>query len=161
MMMDELTHRTGITKTGRLIESSFPPAPQQRHTNRHVRACATMAPPPGPQTVEELITADGRVAFPDIVQYRLKRWDPAAQAYMPAELVDLPPTFETHPDEHAHELARKAGQQPRPATLPYLAVVYDLDAYDSLKATGVLHAAHMTSPMDERVAVDNRTAPGA
>ncbi|NUB15470.1 hypothetical protein GAY28_24510 [Azospirillum brasilense] len=161
MMMDELTHRTGITRTGRLIESSFPPTQPQRHANRHLRACATMAPPPGEATVLEQVTADGRVAFPTIVQYQLKRWDETAQAYVPAELVDLPPTFETHPDEHAHDLARKAGQQPRPATLPYVAVVHDLDAYDRLKATGVLHAAHMTAPEDERMAGDNRAAPGA
>ncbi|AWJ85138.1 hypothetical protein TSH58p_17385 [Azospirillum sp. TSH58] len=160
-MMDELTHRTGITATGRHLNSPFEPTQEVRHTNRHLRACATMAPPPGEATVLEQVHPDGRVAFPDIVQYQLKRWDETAKAYVLAELVDLPPTFETHPDEHAHDLARKAGQQPRPATLPYVAEVHDLDAYDSLKATGILHAAHMTAPEDERTAVDNRAAPGA
>lgn len=159
--MDELTHLTGITKTGRHLNSPFELTPRERQANRHIRACATMAPPPGPLAVDEMITADGRHAFPTVVQYRLKRWDQTAKAYLPAELVDLPPAFETHPDEHAHELARQAGQQPRPATLPYVAVVHDLDAYDRLKATGVLHAAHMAAPEEERVAVDNRAAPGA
>lgn len=161
MMMDELTHRTGITATGRHLNSPFEPTQEVRHANRHLRACATMAPPPVEVAVLDQQYPDGRHAFPTVVQYQLKRWDPAAQAYVPAETVDLPPTFDTHPDEHAHDLARKAGQQPRPATLPYVAVVHDLDAYDRLKATGVLHAAHMTAPEDERTAVDNRAAPGA
>lgn len=160
--MDELTHKTGIDAQGRRIHGSVAePTQGERHENRMRRAAATMNSPPGRLELREVIAEDGRHAYPDVVQYRLRRWVDAAQDYVPTELVDLPPTAETHPDDHAEELARKAGNGFLPTSVPYEAVVHDLGAYDRLKACGLLDVGHRLPPAAVPEVIDNRAAPGA
>jgi hypothetical protein len=121
--MDDLTFRSGIDAQGRKIHGGAElPNQGERHQNRMLRACATMAPAPGPLTVEELEAEDdGRKAYPLVVQYRILRLVAAAQEYVPAEVVDLPPL---EPESH------------------YEVIVHDLAAYDRLKATGALDVGH-------------------
>ena len=117
----------------------------ERHTARHRAACATMAPPPAVRRLRAVHRADGRTAYPEVVRYRIYRWNAAEGAYRPAEEVDLPPTVDSHPDDHMRELARIARRPFQPVTLPYVAEVRDLAQYDLLKAHGVLEHGHRTA----------------
>ncbi|TWA69706.1 hypothetical protein FBZ84_103423 [Azospirillum baldaniorum] len=114
----------------------------ERHAARHREACVTMALPPPIRRIRAVRRADGRVAYPEVVRYRLYRWNEAEETYRPAELVDLPPTVESHPDEHMRERARASRRPFLPVTLPYVADVRDLVLYERLKARGVLEHGH-------------------
>lgn len=134
-----------------------------RHAARHAAAAATIITPTFPALSRAVVHADGRIAYPSVVRYQLMRWDEAAEVYAEGELVDLPPTEESHPDEHAADLARRCGQQPRACTVPYRVVVQpgQLATYEHLKARGSLDIGHRTSPRAVRQPVDRRAAPGA
>lgn len=163
--MDSLTHRTGIDRRGLFVAHGGGDSPQHvsqpdRHANRHRRACATLpGGPASPLSVMEHVAEDGRCAYPDIVQYRIKRWDATAQDYVPVELIDLPPTVESHPDEYAQDLARQTGKSGQPCTLPYGVIVHNLMAYESLKARGLLEYGHRLPPVAGTEVTDNRDAP--
>lgn len=160
--MDDLTFKTGIDLQGRKIHGGGPlPSQGERHENRHIRAASTITSKGEPLDVIGLGYPDGRIAYPEVVRYQLRRWDVAARAYVDAELVDLPPTAETHPDPHAEEMARKAGKGFLPTTLPYRAVVRNLSAYDRLGQSGLLDIGHRLPPAAVPEVVDNRVAPGA
>ena len=89
-----------------------------------------------------VITTDGRLGVPDIVQYRLWRGGAAGQ------LLSVPPTVRTHPDPDSDRrppitspMAAKAWADWRPvarASLPYVTIVHDRDAYLLLSAMGFL-----------------------
>ena len=131
----------------------------ERHAARHREACATMAPPPVIQRIRAVRRADGRTAYPEAVRYRLYRWNEAEKAYRPAELVDLPPTVESHPDDHMRELARIARRRFLPVTLPYVADVRDLALYERLKARGALEHGHRVAMDDGGEPIDKHAAP--
>lgn len=102
----------------------------RRHRERHAAAVLTMQPPTIPRDVsfDTHIRPDGRTCWPLIVQYRLAS----------GELVDLPPTKDSHPD---HARYRQEGPL---ASLPYKLVIHDLDAYHELARSGLLYSdAHV------------------
>lgn len=124
--MDALTHKTGITPQGRLIHGDQPePTLAERHANRLRRACATMVPLSPPVAVRTVGHADGRTAYPDVVQYQVQCWSAADRAHMPV-LIDLPPT---DPAE------------------TYRIVVHDLPVYDRLQQAGALEFGHRLPPV--------------
>jgi hypothetical protein len=110
----------------------------RRHEERHAAAVATIARSPTlPVPPMEFVTADGRRGWPLVVEYRVHRGDRSAQEYAPA-MEPVPPA------------------EPEVA---YEAVVHDLDAYDRLKAAGVLEIGHRLPPAATPEVVDNRAAP--
>lgn len=131
----------------------------ERHATRHREACATMAPPPAIRRIRAVRRADGRVAYPEVVRYRLYRWNETEEAYRAAELVDLPPTVESHPDEHMRARARASRRPFLPVTLPYVADVRDLALYDHLKARGALEHGHRVAMDDGGEPIDQHAAP--
>ncbi|PNQ99363.1 hypothetical protein C1S70_07290 (plasmid) [Azospirillum argentinense] len=131
----------------------------ERHAARHREACATMAPPPAIRRIRAVRRADGRVAYPEVVRYRLYRWNEAEEAYRAAELVDLPPTVESHPDEHMRERARASRRPFLPVTLPYVADVRDLVLYERLKARGALEHGHRVAMDDGGEPIDKHAMP--
>lgn len=134
---------------------------QDHHAARFAAAVATISSKPWAGKLAMVLHADGRRSWPQVVRYRVKRWSPAAGLYVPAELVDLPPTAETHPDEFAAEAARASNKPVRPTSLPYEVNVLNLAAYEWLAARGWLLHGHLYPPADAPAAIDNRTAPGA
>lgn len=149
--------------------TAHPPAPiaarlaplrlPERHAARHREACATMAPAPAIRRIRAVRRADGRVAYPEVVRYRLYRWNEAEEAYCAAELVDLPPTVESHPDEHMRGRARASRRPFLLVTLPYVADVRDLVLYDRLKARGALEHGHRVAMDDGGEPIDKHAAP--
>lgn len=135
---------------------------QTRHAERHDAAVEKgITPPLRDPRMRARMCADGRIAYPDVVMYRVSRWDEESRSYVPAETVPLPPTCDQYPDEHAKELARLARQEPRPVGLPYEAIIHDLEAYEWLKAHGLLDCGHRTPPgAHVGPVVDLRPAPG-
>lgn len=130
-----------------------------RHAARHARAVLTTAPRQPAIQVREYVHEDGRHSFPDVAQYVIQRWDDASGRYVEGETVDLPPTADTHPDEHAQELARQSGRPQMPCSLPYRVQVHDLAAYERLKQLGALDICHRIATAQP--ALDERRAPGS
>lgn len=100
-----------------------------------------------------VVHADGRVGYPDVLQYRLVE-GPEAGA-----LVDVPPTFATHPHPDPVALARALGHG-MPMIRPscdYVEVIHDRAAYDELAARGFWNAPWHTGPCG--VVADSRPAP--
>lgn len=133
----------------------------QRHKARHRAACATVAPPPHLRRLRAVHHADGRTAYPDVIQYQLYRWDEAEGCYLPAESLDLPPMLEEHQDDHMRELARASRRPFLPTTVPYIAIVHDLAMHDHLRQHGLLDHGHSYRPGEFAASTDNRAAPGA
>ncbi len=65
---------------------------------------------------------DGRRAFPAVVQYRVGN-----------DVLDLPPTVESHRDTGAKDGVR---------SLPWKPVVHDRGLYERLWTAGLLHSGH-------------------
>ena len=61
------------------------------------------------------VHADGRISFPSVVQYRVGD-----------EILDLPPTVESHPDPE------------RPGSLPWHEIIHDIGGYLVLSMRGWL-----------------------
>ena len=91
-----------------------------------------------------VVTTDGRVGVPDIVQYRIERGRHAGR------LLSVPPTVASHPDPASATrppIGSPAGAKawaewrPRPRySLPYVLVIHDWPAYRELSAMGFLAA---------------------
>ncbi|WP_376959688.1 hypothetical protein ABNQ39_07195 [Azospirillum sp. A26] len=130
---------------------------------RFAAAVSTIPPAEAARNrLKACLHADGRTSYPEVVQYRLKDFDPVNLTYEPTgPLVNLPPTAESHPDTHAADLAGRSGKGALPVSLPYIAVVHDLPAYDALKARGLLEIGHRIRLEDIGASVDRRPAPGA
>ena len=156
--MTSITHSTARPPVPIAAGSATIRLPE-RHAARHRDACATMAPPPGARRIRAVHRADGRVAYPEVVRYRLHRWNETEGTYRAAELVDLPPTVESHPDEHMRERARASRRPFLPVTLPYVADVWDLVLYDRLKARGALEHGHRVAMDDGGEPIDKHAAP--
>jgi len=138
--------RKAAARVAAAVSTIAPPTPAEAAGNR-LRAC---------------LHADGRTSYPDVVQYRLKDFDPISLSYeSTGPLVNLPPTAESHPDTHAADLAGRSGKSALPVSLPYIAVVHDLSAYDRLKARGLLEIGRRIRMEDIGAPVDRRPAPGA
>lgn len=101
------------------------PTMQQRHAERFAQAVArgvTTTHPPS--ELPAYRDADGRMAVPAIVQYRLPD----------RTILDLPPTTLSHPDPAPMD-GTGPFRRPRkgmPCSVPYATIVHDFDAYDSL-----------------------------
>ena len=74
--------------------------------------------------------ADGRRAFPGVVQYRVGD-----------QMLDLPPTAITHRDTTP---LRPGGKPEGCRSLPWKPVIHDRAAYDHLWLAGALHVGHVT-----------------
>ena len=102
---------------------------QQRHAERFAQTVARgVTTTHRPAHLYAARHADGRVALPRIVQYRLQD----------GTVLDLPPTVDTHPDPAPTD-GTGPFRRPRkgmPCSVPYATVVHDFDAYDSLLRGG-------------------------
>ena len=99
--------------------------------------------PEPPVAVRMVQQADGRVGFPDVVEYELVEGEGKGLRLI------CPPTLDDHPD-----LFRKEGQ---PGTVGYETRVHDLATYEILKSSGILYHPRHTGSVSETV--DNRSAP--
>lgn len=81
------------------------------------------------------VHADGRVGRPDIFRYRLQD----------GTLVDVPPTYDTHPDLDAEKKRRKN----RPS-LPYTFIVYDMKKFTALQKSGWIYSPEHTGRLGKR-----------
>lgn len=88
----------------------------------------------------------GRVAWPAVLQYRLRD----------GRLLDLPPDYRTHPDRAAESRAGGGLFEP---SLPYETIVHDVDAYERLLRAGALTNPPHTRPGG--VTADRRATAGA
>lgn len=114
-----------------------------------------------PEKIKMVVHADGRRGFPGIVTYQVLRWDAASRAYLPAEITDLPPDIDSHPDpDRAAALGVPAASIPLWG-LPYRILIHDLPAYERLARAGALGVGHAYPPGKFPQIIDNRSAPGA
>lgn len=137
------------------------PSLQELHAQRFAAAVATIQSKPWAGKLKVVEHADGRRSYPDVVEYQVKRWAAAAGRYEPAEVVQLPPTPESHPDENAAAAAKARNKPYQPTTLPYLIHVKDQPAYEWLNGRGFLGDGHMRPLGVTSDAFDNRQDPGA
>ncbi|MBP2302558.1 hypothetical protein [Azospirillum picis] len=135
----------------------------RRAAARVAAAVATISPAEAARNrLRACLHADGRTSYPEVVRYQVKEADPETGVYRPVgPLMPLPPTAESHPDANAAAMAARSGKGALPVSLPYVAVVHDLPAYDALKARGLLEIGHRVRLDDIGTPVDRRPAPGA
>ena len=108
------------------------------------------------------LSDDGRIAYPEVVTYKL-----VAGPEKGTELW-CPPTVLTHPDPASAEppplssaaaAKERADWEGKPrATYGYVEIIHDAVAYQVLRAEGLLH--HRSHTGVEHRVVDNRNAPG-
>lgn len=107
------------------------------------------------------ICTDGRIGWPDVVQYEI------LEGPKKGRLLTCPPTVATDPDPKSRlaptpadmrdgRVAGWEGRQDR--SYPYRIVVHDRVAYDRLRLRGDLASRRHTGGGQ---VVDNRAAPGA